>query len=140
MELNTKQLFAITEENKYLRKENDLLKDRLTKIEQTQLGNNVIITGIQEGPFEPYHTTKLCVQEMTATTIDSGDSNADLEAPKNIEITCCSRVGKFRHNRVTPISVTFMKRDDKEALLSCKRKLPNGVYANKEYPLHVKQN
>ena len=33
-----------------------------------------------------------------------------------------------------------MKRDDKEALLSCKQKLPNGVYANEEYPLHVKRN
>ena len=117
-----------------------LLKDKLTKIEQTQLGNNVIITGIQKGPFEPYHTTKLCVQEMIATTVDSGDANADLEAAKNIEITCCSRVGKFRHNRVRPISVTFTKRDDKEALLSCKRKLPNAVYANEEYPLHVKWN
>ena len=110
------------------------------KIEQTQLGNNVIIAGFQEGPFEPYHTTKLCVQEMITTTLDSGDANADLEAAKNIEITCCSRVGKFKHNRERPILVTFMKRDDKEALLSCKRKLPNGIYAYEEYPLHIKQN
>ena len=51
---------------------------------------------------------------MIATT-DSGDANADLEAAKNTEITCCSRVGKFRHNKARLISVTFMKWDDKEA-------------------------
>ena len=56
---NTIQLNIIAEENKQLKKENDLLKDRLTKIKQNQLGNNVIITRIQEGPFEPYYTTKL---------------------------------------------------------------------------------
>ena len=77
---------------------------------------------------------------MIVVTIDSGDAAADLETAKNIEILCCSRVGKFRRNRTHPISVTFLKRDDKEALLSCKCKLPTGVYANEIYPLHVKRN
>ena len=63
IESNTQQLNTIAAENKFLRKENDLLKDRLAKIEQNQIGNNIIITGIQEGPFEPYQTTKLRVQE-----------------------------------------------------------------------------
>ena len=40
------------------------------KIEQNQLNNNVIITGFQEGPFEPYTTTKLRVQEMIAITLE----------------------------------------------------------------------
>ena len=52
------------------------------KLESVQLSNNIIITGIQEGPFEPYHTTKLRLQEMIATTIDSGDVTADLETAK----------------------------------------------------------
>ena len=77
---------------------------------------------------------------MIAITIDSGDAAADLETAKNVEMLCCSRVGKFRHNCACPISVTFSKRDDKEVLLSCKHKLPTGVYTNEEYPLHVKCN
>ena len=108
IESNIRQLSTIAEENKYLRRENDQLKHRLTKIEKAQLGYNVTITGIQEGPFEPYQMTKLHIQEMIATTIDSGDTNKDLESAKKIEITCCSRVGKFRHNRARPISVTFV--------------------------------
>ena len=71
MESNTQQLNTSTADNKHPRKENDMLKDRLLKIEQTQIGNNIIITGIQEDPFEPYQTTKLRVQEMMAPTVDS---------------------------------------------------------------------
>ena len=109
-------------------------------MESIQLNNNIINTGIQEGPFEPYHITKLRVHEMRATTIDSGDAMADLETAKKVEITGCSRVGKCRHNRARPVSVTFKLHDDKELFLSCKCKLPTGVYANEEYPMHIKEH
>ena len=130
IESNTSQLMNIAIENQNLCKENKELLDRLTKVEATQLSNNIIITGIQEGPFKPYHTT---------ITIDSGDKQADLETAKKVEITGCSRVGKYRHNRARPISVTFRLRNDKELFLSCKCKLPAGIYANEEYPIHIKR-
>ena len=145
IESNTSQLTNIAIENQNLCKENKELWDRLTKVKVTQLSNNIIITGIQEGPFEPYHTiepyhtTKLRVYEMIAITIDSGDKQADLETAKKVEITGCSRVGKYRHNRARPISVTFKLHDDKELFLSCKCKLPAGIYANEEYPIHIKR-
>ena len=139
IESNTSQLTNIAIENQNLCKVNKELRDRLTKVEATQLSNNIIITGIQEGPFEPYHTTKLRVYEMLAITIDSGDKQADLETAKKVEITGCSRVGKYRHNRARPISVTFRLRDEKELFLSCKRKLPAGIYANEEYPFYIKR-
>ena len=139
IESNAKQLTSIAVENKSLSKENKELWDRLTKLESVQLSNNIIITSIQEGPFEPYHTTKLRVQEMIATTFDSGDITADLETAKKVEITGCSCIRKYRHNRARPVSVTFKLHDDKELFLSCKRKLPAGIYANEEYPIHVKR-
>ena len=76
---------------------------------------------------------------MIAHTIDSGDVNDDLKKAKAIEKTRCSRVGKFRHNNARPISITFGTKDDKEAFLSCKKKLPSGIYANDELPLHIKR-
>ena len=115
------------------------LRDRLTKLESVQPSNNIIITGIQEGPFEPYHTTNLRVQEMIVTTIDAGDITADLETAKKVEITGCSCIGKYRYNRARPVSVTLKLHDDKELFLSCKCKLPAGIYANEEYPIHVKR-
>ena len=139
IESNTSQLTNIAIENQNLRKENKELCDRLSKVEATQLSNNIIITGIQEGSFEPYQTTKLRVYEMIAITIDSGDKQADLETAKKVEITGCSRIGKYRHNKARPISVTVRLHDDKELFLSCKRKLPAGIYANEEYPIHIKR-
>ena len=139
IEKNTSQLIEINRENKVLRKENNELKSRLDRIEQNQLTNNVILTGIPEGPYEQYSITKLRVQEMIAHTIDSGDVNDDLKKAKAIEITRCSRVGKFRHNNARPISITFGTKDNKEAFLSCKKKLPSGIYANDELPLHIKR-
>ena len=139
IESNAKQLTSIAVENKSLHKENKELQDRLMKLESVQLINNIIITGIQEGPFEPYHTTKLRVQEMIATTIDSGDITADLETARKVEIIGSSCVRKYRHDRARPVSVTFKLCDDKELFLSCKHKLPAGIYANKEYPIHVKR-
>ena len=56
---NLKQLQKISAENQSLKKENETLKSRMEALEQNQLVNNVILTGIQEGPFEPYSTTKL---------------------------------------------------------------------------------
>ena len=137
---NISQLNEVTHKNKILHKENENLRTWLDHIEQNQLSNNVIITGIQEGPYEQYSTTKLRVQGIIVVTIDSGDTAADLEKAKGIEITSCNRVGKFRHNQSRPISVTFSTRDDKETLLSCKKKLPTGVYANEEFPVYIKQN
>ena len=137
---NTKQLSLISEENKLLRQENTELRSRLDMIEQSQLRNNVLVTGIQEGPYEQYSTTKLRIQEMIAVTINSGNVAQDLETAKSIEITDCKQLRKYRNNYARPISVTFAIRDDKESFLSNKRKLPNGLYANEEYPLHIKRN
>ena len=82
---------------------------------------------------------KLRVQEMIAVTIDSGDADADLVKAKGIEITNCTRIGRFRHNNARPISVTFSTQDDKESFLSCKMKLPTGIFDNEELPPHTKR-
>ena len=83
---------------------------------------------------------KLWVHEMIATNIQFSNYDEDLEMAKRIEITSCNRVGKFRHNFLRPISVTFAKRDDKEEFLPNKRQLPSGIFANEEYLLHIKRN
>ena len=135
---NTKQLSFISGENKLLRKENTELKSRLDTIEQNQLRNNVLVSGIQEGPYEQYNTTKLRIQEMLAVTINSGNVVQDLETAKGIEIIDYKRLGKYRNNYSRPISVTFATRDDKEMFLSNKRTVPDGIYANEEFPIHIK--
>ena len=55
---NKENTLHIVTESTCLKKENRVLKERLCQIEQNQLKNNVIITGIPEQQWETYNTTK----------------------------------------------------------------------------------
>ena len=108
-------------ENTSLKKENATLKERLNQIEQNQLKNNVIITGIPEQPWETYNTTKQRVIDTIASAVKS---NSDKErqvnsaVAQNTEITYCTRIGRYRPGFCRPISVTFQHQEDKEILMS----------------------
>ena len=107
-------------ENWSLRKENASLKDRISRIETSQMKNNIIISGVAETRWEPYKTTKTRVHEMIASIMSTGDPSAAMKEAKKVEILCCSRIGRFQMNRAHPISVTLLKYDDKENILKNK--------------------
>ena len=65
IEKTTMQVAECLEETHLLWRENTELKERLNKIELTQLGNNVIISGMQEQPWEGYSMTKERVNETS---------------------------------------------------------------------------
>ena len=137
---NTERLNTCLVENKILKKVNENLKERLTQIELVQLENNVIISGMQEQPWETYNTTKERVIDTIVAAMGGEDQEAvRLEAWK-IEITCCSRIGRYQLGKPRPISVTFQRKEDKKRLLENKRNLPSGIYMNEEYPTHIKKN
>ena len=136
---NSSKLAEVAEENKYLRKENIALKDRLIKIELNQLRNNVIITGMQEQPWENYETTKERVYDTIAAAMGR-DASTALETARKVKISCCNRVGRYQVNKPRPICVTFEHREDKINLLQNKRNLPSGVFVNEEYPSHMMKN
>ena len=78
------------EQNQQLWKENCDLKERLNKIELNQLGNNVIITGVQEQPWEGYSTTKERVLETIATAMGGNQLEESMKEARKIDISCCS--------------------------------------------------
>ena len=59
VEVNAIDIQKLVTENKYLRVECDGPRSRLSKIETSQLSNNVIVTGIPEQTWEPYECTNL---------------------------------------------------------------------------------
>ena len=126
----------ILDENKKLRNENSKLLERIQRIEIQQLSNNVIISGITEAPWEQYESTKQCVHDTVAACMGYAGDAACQERTKQVEIMCCSCVGRFRPNHNCLISATFQKKDDKEMLMNGK-KLPPGIYVNKEFPLEI---
>ena len=124
---NSTQISTVTEENRRLKKENDNLEEWIGKIEQAQMSNNMIITGMQEEPWEKYDIMKERVAEAISGTMGQmGDEAMMAEARKikisscsrvgdeammaearKIKISSCSRVGNLRLNKSCPISVTF---------------------------------
>ena len=98
MEKTNSQILNCLEENCLLWKENHELKERLNKIELTQLGNNVIISGMQEQPWEGYTTTKERVYETIASAMGESNLEGTMKDARKIDITCCTRIGKYQLN------------------------------------------
>ena len=140
LEINTDKFNLVTKENQQLKRENEELKERLMKIELAQLGNNLIISGMQEQPWENYETKKDRVIDTIAAAMGGKDKEEARTQAKKVEISCCSRIGQYKLNKLRPISVTFQCCDDKQRLMKSKCNLPPGVYVNEEFPAHMKRN
>ena len=142
VDTNSKSILKVLDENQELKRELKELKEHVSKIETAQLSNNIIVTGISEQPFETYEKTKQRIYDVFAEAIKNSNTTQKTSAmntAKNIDITYCSRVGKSRPGQNRPISVSLGHKEDKEKLMSIKTKLPQGIYMNNEYPIHVKR-
>ena len=142
VEVNVTDIKKLVTENKHLRVECDGLKDRLSKLEISQLSNNIMVTGMLEQTWEPYECTKQRVYDTISSAISASDpseKDTALDEAMAMDIVYCTGVGKYRPKYNRSISVTFIRCDDKEKVMSIKNKLPSGIYINNEYPLHVKR-
>ena len=79
--------------NRSLCKENASLKDRVSRIETSQIRNNIIISSVPESKWEPYDTMVSRVHDTIAAAISTGDIDLALEDEKKMEVVCCSRIG-----------------------------------------------
>ena len=111
----------------------------MDKLESLQLTNNVIITGIPEQQWESYVLMKQRVYDTIAASKGTSNDQEHVNEVRKIEITYCTRIGKYRPNNSRPISVTFQRWEDKEQLLMNKQNLPAGIYVNEEYPIQIKK-
>ena len=82
IELNTKNIDLVLEENKTLKRENDKRKVRIIRIERSQLENNVMISGQLEQPWESYELTKERVLDMIAASLGSTDMEIARKQPE----------------------------------------------------------
>ena len=114
IDANTDRIHAYIAENKQLRKENVELKEWLTRIELTQLGNNVIISSMQEQSWESYDTTKECVIDTIVAAMGGNDKEVARIEAKKIDIMCCSHTGRYQLGKPWSISVTFQRKEDKQ--------------------------
>ena len=136
---SNEKLEQVLHENMSLKKSNVALQERLSRIEATQLDNNVILTGIQEQQWERYEITHRRVIDIIAEAIKPTEGNNATIRAGNVLIANCKRIGTYQMNYNRPISITFQCKEDKDLLMLNKQNLPAGIYANDEYPIHVKQ-
>ena len=97
VEVNAIGIQKLVAENKYLRLECDGLRSRLSKIETSQLSNNVIVTGIPEQTWELYECTKQRIYNTISSAIAASDpskENSALEEARAMDIAYCTRVGR----------------------------------------------
>ena len=95
-EQNTQKINFVLEENKPLRRENIMLKERLSQIEQTKLENNVIISGQPKQPWEPYELTKERVLDTIALSLGIKDLEIARKTANSTDIASCKRIGRYR--------------------------------------------
>ena len=135
---SNEKLEQVLQENRSLKRSNMALQERLSRIEATQLDNNVILTGIQEEQWERYEITHQRVIDIIAEAIKPIEGDNATIRVRNVLISNCKRIGTYRMNYSRPISIAFQRKEDKDLLMSNKQNLPAGIYANDEYPIHVK--
>ena len=57
------------------------------------------------------------VYDTIAASKGTSNDQEHVNEVRKIEITYCTRIGKYRPNNSRPISVTFQRQEDKEQLL-----------------------
>ena len=62
-----------------------------------------------------------------------------LEGAVKVDIVYCTRIGKQKFGYNRKISIKLSRHDDREQIMGIKSKLPQGIYINNDYPIHVKR-
>ena len=114
-------------------RENKTLKDRLNSIENKMLECHVIMHGVEEVEDENSHQQTDKVKEMLSYTVNKPTPEEQLNVAKNFPILSTERLGHYSENRNRPISITFENKSDSDLLLRRKKKLPDGIFVDREY-------
>ena len=132
--------------------ENNKVKKRLANIESRALQHNIIVRGVTEEDWEKESTTKNKVYTEFAClmSIDPANTNElDEEeikslkikaVKKKVNIRSCKRLGRYVKDRPRPISVELLRSEDLDFILTHKKDLRSGIFADKEYPQDVENS
>ena len=113
------------------------MKKQLVRIETKNLDHSLIIRGVTEDFKETEQQMIYKVQQVLSVLMH-GDTPADrLECAKRMTIRTCRRLGRFNRNRIRPLSLELVHKDDVEFILDNKIELERGIYIDCEYPLEI---
>ena len=116
-----------------VKRENKTLKDHLNSIENKMLECHVIMHRVEEIEDENSNQRIDKVKEMLSYTVNKPTPEEQLNVESNILIVSTERLGCYSENRNRPISITFENKSDSDLLLKWKKKLPDGIFVDREY-------
>ena len=113
--------------------ENVKLKNRISKIEDKLLENNLVFHGIQENPWETEAIRQDKVYLAIAETIVGRSLDDRLETARSMLIKSTRRIGTYSAMRTRSMSVEFMYKGDADYVLTNKKYLGEYIFADREY-------
>ena len=146
IQLNTGNIHALKEENTHLNKELQYLaaeqaklKVQMTQLETRNLECTLILRGIREEPKETEDICRDKIHRELANTIAGSDPEERYKTAKTLTIRKCRRLGKFKRNRIRPVSIEFVHKEDRTYVLENRSYLSEGIFVDKEYPVEIER-
>ena len=113
--------------------EQNKLKSKIDNIENRTLSNCIQLKGVNDELGEDVGTLTDKVYYELSKTIDAKSDRDRRKLANQMVLVKCKRVGKYRRDWPRPISIEFQYNQDVEYILSNRRYLRKGIFADKEY-------
>ena len=109
------------------------LETRISALEDQLLEKNIIFQGLTENEFEDQQETKTKIISILTTVTKGATAEDRKESAKKTPIDSIERMGKYKPNRSRPVKVKFTNKTDVSCLFKNQKKLPDGVFIDREY-------
>ena len=133
LESNTVEGYIIAKRFQRNDEKQKKIEERLSVIEDQLLEKNVIFQGLYETEYEEPHDVKGYLIRAMAHTMPGEDMEEKKTQAKCTSIDQVERIGRYNPLRSRPVKVKFTNKQDVEQVLKNRRKLPEGVYVEREY-------
>ena len=116
---------------------NHKLQQKLNRIEDKLVDNNLLFFGISEMEGESEQDRYATVLEVISSTYIGQTHEIRMQQARCILIESLIRKGRFNQRKPRPIAVTFTHQRDVREILTNRKYLPAGVFVSKEFGEHT---
>ena len=109
------------------------LQERISYLEDQLLEKNIIFQGIYQTELEEYKDVKTQVVKAIVETMNGETEEEKKQSAKNTSINSIEWMGRYNPLRTRPVKVKFTEKKDVDNLFKNRKKLPKGIFIDKEY-------
>ena len=109
------------------------LQNRISFLEDQLLEKNVIFQGILESEYEDTKDIKTGIVKAITSTMTGESEEEQKTNASQTSIESVERLGKYNPMRIRPVKVKFSEKRDVDNLFKNRKKLPKGIFIDKEY-------